>query len=465
MTESDTLLQSKRQISMNPLRFPGDVIRCSLSYLLAAAILFSAACSTIESRSGDADSTFVVAMIPDTQNMLDYRHQREAGFAIDASEQFVEQMQVIANWREDGRGDIAFVASVGDVWQHQSIIMDEDHIERGFIALDNPYLSAGLAISAATKDFEMPLARRGYQLLDDAGIPFGVAPGNHDYDAMWSAAGYPPDLSIAPEDFRLEPEVLGMIHIGGLNNFRKIFGEDSSFYKDRNWYVSSYGGGTSSAQRFDAGGYQFLHIALEMQPSDAVIQWALEVIDTHRGMPTIVSTHDYLNRQGERSAVAILDLARVDPDAHNSAQQLWEKLFSQRDEIFLVLCGHQHGQSRRVELNINGHEVYQILADFQDRGQSAIAAGQPLDPLRRQPVGVGDGWFRLLEFDLSASEPQLRVTTYSSFYQAYSDELPQYSEWYRAHEQPELSEQAFLDQEAFAIPLVDFRQRFGMPDQ
>ena len=39
----------------------------------------------------------------------------------------------------------------------------------------------------------MPTAVEGYQLLHKAGVPFGVAPGNHDYDAAWSVAGYPPN--------------------------------------------------------------------------------------------------------------------------------------------------------------------------------------------------------------------------------------------------------------------------------
>ena len=35
---------------------------------------------------------FRIAMIPDTQNYVDYTHQRDQGFALDASRQFIQQM-------------------------------------------------------------------------------------------------------------------------------------------------------------------------------------------------------------------------------------------------------------------------------------------------------------------------------------------------------------------------------------
>jgi hypothetical protein len=109
----------------------------------------------------------------------------------------------------------------------------------------------------------------------------------------------------------------------------------------------SYNGGSSSAQRFDAGGYEFLHITLEMQPGDAVLQWAESIIAANPGLPTIVTTHDYLSTSGKRLPNPLIDLARIEPENHNSAEQLWRKLIRRHDQIFLVLCGHQHGQSFR----------------------------------------------------------------------------------------------------------------------
>ncbi|MAT93091.1 MAG: serine/threonine protein phosphatase [Halioglobus sp.] len=408
-----------------------------------------------------APAPFSIAVIPDTQNMVSYKHQRGEGFALDGSVQFLQQMDTIAGWRDANGAPLAFVVGVGDVWQHQSLEMDAEHRARGFQRIPNPYFDSELAVTDRVLSEEIPLAVAGYSKLDAAGIPFGVAPGNHDHDAMWSAAGYPPQLDIAPQAIRMLPEHLGMLHIGGLDNFRSAFGADSDFFAGRDWYVASTNGGGSSAQTFRAGGYTFLHIALEMQPSDEVIAWAHGVIDAHPGVPTIVSTHDYLNTAGERLPNPIVDLALVDPEQHNSAQQLWDKLLSRRDEIFLVLCGHQHAQSRRVDANVNGFAVHQVLADYQGRGQSGLDAGQPIDPRRRMPTGLGDGWFRLMEFDLAADTPVIRVRTYSSHYRAYAGEVPQYAPWYKRWEQPQLSDEAFLAGDEFDLPLADFRARFG----
>ena len=135
-----------------------------------------------------AADPFVIAVVPDTQNMVSYRHQTSEGFALDGGQQFLHMMQTIADWRDTRGAPPAFVVGVGDVWQHQSELMDRDHRERGFRAIANPYFGTEDDVTRRVITQEMPLAEKGYALLQTAGIPFGVAPGNHDYDAAWSAA-------------------------------------------------------------------------------------------------------------------------------------------------------------------------------------------------------------------------------------------------------------------------------------
>jgi len=102
-------------------------------------------------------------------------------------------------------------------------------------------------------------------------------------------------------------------------------------------------------------------------------------------------------------------------------------------------------------------------ARHRDRGQVGLDAGQPLDRFARGPVGLGDGWLRLLEFNLAAATPWVVVRTYSTHYRKLSSELATYAGWYREHEQPEMSDDEFLAEEAFELELVDFRERFGVP--
>jgi hypothetical protein len=285
-----------------------------------------------------------------------------------------------------------------------------------------------------------------------------VAPGNHDYDAMWSDARYPPVSDARQID--MTAKTLGMLHVGGLDNFRTVFGPKKPFFAGKSWYVANFSGGANSAQTFSAGGYTFLHLALEMSPPDPVLAWAASVIAKHPGLPTIVTTHDYLNVKGERRANPIIDLAAVDP-THNSAEDLWKKFLAAHDEIFLVLCGHEHGVATRTDRNAKGHTVLQLLADYQDRGQSALDAGAPR--VRGEPTPIGDGWLRVLTFDTAAATPTLRVRAYSPHYHAFADELAGYAAWYKPHEAPDLDDSAFVAKDAFSVTFDDFRARFGAP--
>lgn len=403
--------------------------------------------------------TFSIIAIPDTQNYLDYSHQTSHGFALDAVDQFMGQMRYIAGRAPANGGDVALVTHLGDVWQHQTMVMDAEHAGQGFKAISNQWFAHEVKIAPdEVRGFEMPAAASGFGLLAQAGIPFGVVPGNHDYDAMWSADGWPPVTDV--KKVQMTAEALGILHAGGLDNFRSVFGAGSEFFAGKPWYIASHDGGSSSAQLFSAAGYTFLHLALDMSPTDEVLAWAERVIQKHYGLPTIVTTHDYLNAAGERKANPIVDFHRVDP-RHNNAQMLWDKFISQNGQIFMVLSGHQHGQARVIDKNLDGHMVYQILADYQDRGQSGIDAGQPLHPMLRRPTGIGDGWLRQMRFDFSSSPPVLEVTTYSSHYNVASEELATYAQWYRRHEQPALSDAQFLAADNFTLELTDFRQRFA----
>jgi hypothetical protein len=431
-------------------------IRRFLSFVLYSALVLVSGCQT---GKNTPNSSFTLAVIPDTQNYIDFRHQKAENFELDSSDLFIQQMQYIADHSVKNGGDIVFVTAVGDVWQHQTRAIDAEHLQRGIGIEPNPILARNSVRTAQVLQVEIPKAIEGYQIISQAGLPFAVAPGNHDYDTMWSVSGYPPNRDKKFYQLDRTVEDMGLLHVVGLNNFRSAFGEDSDFFKNKHWYIDSHNGGANSAQRFSAGGYSFLHLALEMQPGDEVISWVESVLLANPGLPTIITTHDYLNASGERRPQLLVDLVRADPDYHNSAQQIWDSLFSQHDQIILVLSGHQKGQSMRVDANVNGRLVYQVLADYQDRGQAGIDAGRA-----KRFVGIGDGWFRLMQFDLSVEPAIIRVKTFSSYFVKFSSEVDNYAKWYKTREQPNLSDLEFYAADAFIIRLDDFFERFGKPD-
>ena len=430
-------------------------IRQLLSLILGTALVFVSGCQT---GKNTPNSSFTLAVIPDTQNYIDFRHQKAEKFELDSSALFLQQMQYIADHSVNNGGNIVFATAVGDVWQHQTRAIDDEHLQRGIGMEPNPILARNSVQTVQVLQVEIPKAIEGYQIISQAGLPFSVAPGNHDYDAMWSVLGYPPNRDKKFRELDRTVEDMGLLHVGGLNNFRSAFGEASDFFKNKPWYIDSHNGGANSAQRFSAGGYNFLHLTLEMQPGDEVISWVESVLLANPGLPTIITTHDYLNASGERRPLTLVDLVRVDPNSHNSAEQIWDSLFSQHDQIFLVLSGHHKGQSMRVDANVNGRLVYQVLADYQDRGQAGIDAGRS-----KSFVGIGDGWLRLMQFDLSDESATIRVKTFSNFYDKFSGEVDNYASWYKMREQPDMSDLEFYTADDFIIRLDDFFQRFGKP--
>lgn len=418
----------------------------STAFLLTAAALIGLA-----APSAARDLSFTIAAIPDTQNYIDYTHQTAEGFKFDANAMFLDQMRYIADNLEANGGDIAFVTALGDVWQHQTKPIDPAHAARGFRRVPNPIMDAHFAPTPKVTTVEIPTAIKGYEMIAGK-VPFSVVPGNHDYDAMWTDSSHPP----APV-FK-DMSSIGMLHAGGLDNFRSVFGAERPFFKGKSWYVASHDGGADSAQIFSAGGYRFLHIGLQFDAPNASLEWAAKVIAAHPGLPTIVSTHDYMDNEGRRLPNPIIDNHAADPD-DNTPEMIWDKFISRHDQIFLVLCGHEHGQAMRVDDNKAGHPVWQVLSDYQDRRQTAVDAGVQL----QRGEGIGDGWLRLMTFDMASETPTIRVRTYSTHYHKQSSDTADYAAWYKAAEKPKLTDEQFHGQDDFSIALTGFRARFGAP--
>ncbi|MDQ1153263.1 serine/threonine protein phosphatase [Brevundimonas sp. SORGH_AS_0993] len=415
---------------------------------LVAGLLLAASAAAAQ----PAGRQFTVAVIPDTQNYVDYTHQRAAGFPFDARDLMTQQFRFVADHSASRGGDIVFATAVGDIWQHPTIAIDPDHAARGFRPRSQPGAPGPERWAEGVRTVEVPAALDAFRQIDGA-LPFSVVAGNHDYDAQWWEASWPGDPTAPQGDLRR----LGMIHVGGLTEWSRAFGDQSPFFRGRAWYVASHDGGADSAQMFEAVGYRFLHIGLQFAPSDASLKWAEAVIHAHPGLPTLITTHDFLDKTGERRAHPVVDIHALDP-FDNDAQGVWDKLIARNPQIFMVLSGHHNGQSFRMDRNRRGDAVYQILSDFQDRKQVALDAGMAPDKAQ----ALGDGWLRLMTFDMDGETPTVRVRTYSTHYRRYASDTPHYADWYKPNEQPQLSDADFLARDEFTIRLEDFRSRFGV---
>jgi hypothetical protein len=407
----------------------------------------------MQSTKTTTDTRFTVAVIPDTQNYSSHRQQSEAGFPFNSREILWDMMHYIARNAVKNGGEIAFATGLGDMWQHPiSFEMDAVHVARGDKAVPNPIIEGLIPASPeAVVGIEIPAVKTAYEIIANA-LPFSVVPGNHDHDYMWTDANHPPATqTYVPGQF----EGIGGLHCGSLVNWTRNFGANTAFFKDKPWYVSSFRDGANSAQIFNGGGYRFLHLGMEMSPDGAVVDWAESVLEAFPGVPVIISIHEFLNSNGQRESIECLNLSRLDPERHDPAQ-LWDRFVSRHDQILTVLNGHFHGVRHRIDKNQHGNDVYQFLTNYQSRQQSLRATS----PDTRVIDGIGDGWLRLMEFDLDAQRPRLRLRAYSTYFKAFSSQLPEYGAWYRS-EHPEMKETEIAALDNFEIELTDFHRRFA----
>ena len=178
---------------------------------------------------------------------------------------------------------------------------------------------------------------------------------------------------------------------------------------------------------FSAGGKTFLNISLELEAGNAALAWAQSVINTHPGVPTIVTTHAYLNPPANYDSSAPLKVPAErlqanclvnSPGGWNDAEGVWNQFIATNDQIFMVLCGHAWGspvngvskaENIRIDNNDFGHPVYQILTDYQ---ANTLGASGP------SSAPGGAGWMRFMEFDMSTDT--IHFSTYSSLLDTYA---------------------------------------------
>lgn len=345
----------------------------SYSRTMLAALALGAFLAPSGAHARDA---FTIAVISDTQNYVDNNKPQPGSLRV-----FAQETRYLA---EHARAmELAFVTHVGDVVQHG----DGTNGSPG----DASY-GAGLEWIRATEAMDILSASR---------VPFGMSPGNHDYDNY----SYLPANGNRP----LKSDVV----------WRNYFGSDSPYFAGKSWYGDAsnnlaYNPGLSSYQAFAAGGRNFLHISLELEAGDAALAWAQGVIDSHKAYATIVTTHEYLDPPADNDDSLPLEVPAqriaagyltTSPGGWNGGQELWAKLIAKNDQIFMVICGHASGpavngvsksENIRIDNNEAGHPVYQVLTDFQN---NTIASSG------------GDGWLRFMEFDMKRNT--IHFSTYS----------------------------------------------------
>jgi hypothetical protein len=216
-------------------------------------------------------------------------------------------------------------------------------------ALNTVFVShMGDMVNTASVAQEWTNAKQAMSLIEDPlttllaqGIPWGGAPGNHDGTGTeWET------------------------HFGTSRWEGKTYFQGSQNSSNRNNY-----------QFFSASGLDFIIIHLDYNSNTAgnqtIMDWADALLKAYPNRRAIVTSH-WLIGTGNPAAWG------------GHGQAVYDNL-KDNPNLFLMLCGHIHGEGRREDV-FEGRTVHTVLQDYQSR--SGYPGG----------FGGGDAWLRYFTF-------------------------------------------------------------------
>lgn len=215
---------------------------------------------------------------------------------------------------------------------------------------------------------EFGIASEIQGMLDDAGMPNSVLPGNHD-----NKRGVTNEL------------------------FNVYFGPGR--YADASWYGGSIAPGDNSANysTFERAGARFLMLSLPYAFGERELEWAEDVVAQHPDHNIVVSTHEHVTPAAPDSPVG----RSVGSRWVSRGGELWQRVIAPNRNVIAVLSGHFHGLGRIVTEDaggVDGHTVVEMVADYQE--------------FRTHSGERSTGFQRLLQLDLAGG--RIAVDTFSS---------------------------------------------------
>lgn len=198
-------------------------------------------------------------------------------------------------------------------------------------------------------DIAMDIIENPATTLLTHGIPWGGAPGNHD------GTGSEWDTHFGPSRFAGRDYYQGNYNNSNRNNY----------------------------QFFSAGGMDFIVINFAYNSNtggtQAIMDWADALLKAHPNRRAILTSH-WLIGTGNPASWG------------GHGQVLYDNL-KDNPNLFLMLCGHVHGEGRRADV-FEGRTVNTVLQDYQSR------------------INGGDSWLRYFTF--KPSENRIHAYTYKT---------------------------------------------------
>jgi hypothetical protein len=238
-----------------------------------------------------ANGSTTLMVIPDSQYLIAY-HKAIAE----------EQMQWVCSCKE--QLNFEYVIQVGDIVEHGDI------------------------------EEEWQTAKFCTECMKKKGLPFSIAPGNHDI----SSTTYIPSVEDSSQSIRVD----------SYDYLNKYFNDaTANKYAPNN--IENHYALWDSAQD---PRLKFIVIALQFSPNETLVQWASSVLEQHRDRIAIVASHS------------------IQHDCSPTMNNRLRKLAYNNCNVFMMLSGHLYhcgGENIMAMRNACGSYVYSIVQDYQDR--------------------------------------------------------------------------------------------------
>lgn len=170
-------------------------------------------------------------------------------------------------------------------------------------------------------------AREINNILENANIPNGVLPGNHDI--FW---GNTDDMWIYWE---------------------RYFG--AKYYESGDWFGGAYD--EANRAHYDlvtVGGRDMIFMCASFgldKNNQELYDWISETLNTYSDRTAVFCTHSYIGVEGELTT--------------DGGIEWWKNVVSKCPTISLVLCGHEPGSATNIRMTEDGRQVTEILHDYQ----------------------------------------------------------------------------------------------------
>ncbi|MFT3666983.1 metallophosphoesterase [Piscinibacter sp.] len=271
-----------------------------------------------------ASTKFSIAMIPDTQNEVQLLYPGSSGRRLNDW-----RIQMRNQWLVTQREPLklAFVGHTGDLvnWGETEVPEAPQYTEHQY-----------------------KVASAGMDVLGAAGIPYGIALGNHDTRAVCAGGSACPGQS-AHANVRLSP--LFNRYFDG--KFTALAGRMTEGELQNHYSV------------FEAGGLKWLALVVEFMPRQEAVNWAREVIAAYPRHNVIVMTHAFLDGGGNV-------IGGNDGYGDKSPAYLWDTALKMYSNVKFVFSGHTGVQARRTLTGTNQNRVEAFNQTFHDNTTAPV---------------------------------------------------------------------------------------------